>query len=321
MKHSTRLACAFVASAIIVCAGCQGGGTGPQPQTARPKILFLVKTLSNPFFLTMQKGAERGAAEAGVELIFIAPQRETDIDAQVSMLSDKLNQGVAAVCIAPAGSKELVPPLKQANRKNIPVFNIDNRLDPDTVKSEGLKIVSYIGADNEQGGYLAGKYLAEKLTGEGKVAMLEGIPGVDNAENRKAGFLRAIKEHPGLTVVASQAAMWDQDKGYDVMADVLRVQPDLAGLFYANDMMALGALRAIEQAGKTGKIIVTSYDNLEAAQAEIKAGRMACSIEQHPDLMGYEGVKRAAAYLKGETVPPEILVNLEVIDKAKLEKD
>ncbi|MBE7557883.1 substrate-binding domain-containing protein [bacterium] len=314
MHTSTRSRIAIVLAALAAFFGC---GTR-EPSSERPRILFLVKTLSNPFFLTMQEGAERGAREAGVELIFIAPQRETDIDAQVGMLLDKLNQGVSAVCIAPAGSRELVPPLLEANRRGIPVFNIDNRLDPATVEKEGLRLVSYIGADNEQGGYLAGRYLAEKLGGQGKVAMLEGIPGVDNAENRKAGFLRAVGEHPGIKVVASQAAMWDQDKGYDAMADILRVYPDLAGLFCANDMMALGAIRAIEQAGRTGSIIVTSYDNLVAAQEAIKAGRIACSIEQHPDLMGYEGVVRAAAYLRGEAVPPELLVNLEVIDKSKL---
>ena len=309
----------LAAMIVALLAGCNPTTETP-PQGEKPlTILFLVKTMSNPFFVTMQQGAERAAAEAGVELIFTAPQKETDVDQQVSILSQKINQGVDAICIAPAGSRELVLPLKEANRRNIPVFNIDNRLDPETLREQDVAIVSYIGADNEAGGYLAGKYLAEAIGGKGEVAMLEGIPGVDNAENRKAGFLRAVKEYPEITVVASQAAMWDQDKGYDITADLLRAHPNLVGMFCANDMMALGAVRAIEQAGKSEAVKVTSYDNLEAAQAEIRKGRLAASIEQHPDLMGYEGVMRAAAYLRGASVPPEILVDLEVIDRAKLD--
>ena len=99
--------------------------------------------------------------------------------------------------------------------------------------------------------------------------MLEGIPGADNAEARKRGFLAAVAEAPGIEVVASQTGRWEMDRANEAFANVLTRRPDISGLFCANDMMALGAIRAIEAAGKTGKIVVTSYDNLEAARDEI----------------------------------------------------
>ena len=189
----------------------------------------------------------------------------------------------------------------------------------ETAKAAGLSIDCYIGVDNEKGGEMAGNYLVKLLHGKGKVAMLEGIRGVDNAEARKRGFLKAI-ENTDCRLVASQSANWAQDQGLDVFANMLQAHPDIRGLFCANDMMALGAVQAIEQAGKTGEIFVTSYDNLKAAQQAILAGRLAATIEQHPELMGYEGVVTADNLIKGKTVSKEKLIRLDLITKEKIVK-
>jgi ribose transport system substrate-binding protein len=314
-----------LASALLL-VGCQPKqptttNAPPVPPTPpRPKVALVMKTMSNPFFIAMEKGARRAADELGVDLDVQTPPEETDIDKQIAIVEDMIAKKVDVICIAPAGSKEIAPVLKQAKDAGLFVINLDNRVDPQAAEQVGLVLDSYVGADNEEGGYMASKYLAEQLGGKGNVAMLEGIPGVDNAEARKRGFLRAMKEYPGITVVASQSAHWKQPEALNVMTDILQAHKDLDGLFCANDMMALGAIEAIAAAGRTGRIRVTSYDNLEAAQKEILGGRLDATIEQHPDLMGEWGVRYAVDLVNGKQIPKEKLVQLDLVTKEVVQK-
>jgi ribose transport system substrate-binding protein len=194
-----------------------------------------------------------------VELEVQAPAQETDKERQFAMVQDITAKGVDAILIAPADSKGIVPALKQAADKEILVINLDNRVDTDAASAAGLALGAYVGADNEEGGRLAGQAMVEKLSA-GKVAVLEGIRGVDNAESRKRGFAEAVQGK--LDVAASDTAEWDTQKAYAKFQSMMAAQPELAGLFCANDKMALGALKAISEAGKKGKITVIGYDNI-----------------------------------------------------------
>jgi len=279
-----------------------------------------MKTLTNPFFLEMERGAREAAEEFGVQLEVVAAERETSIDQQIALIEDMVTRNVDAIIIAPIDSKAVAPALAQAKQAGIPVINLDNRIDAEAARSVGLEVDIFISADNEIGGRLAGAYLATLLGGRGKVAMLEGIPGVDNAEGRKRGFFAAMELFPDIEIVASQTAHWQTEEALNVFTNILQAHPDLDGLFAANDMMALGAIQAIEAAGKRGEIYVTSYDNLEAAQDAILRGEMHATIEQNPALMGYHGVRFAVDLINGKPVPEEFMVPLEVVDRLKLEE-
>ena len=284
----------------------------------RHRVALIMKTLSNPFFISMQEGAERAAEELNVDLITLAQPKETDADKQLDNIENMIAEKVDALLVAPADSKAVVAPLMKAQKAGLLVINIDNRIDPETAKAKGFSC-PYIGADNEEGGYLAGKHLAKLLGGKGKVVILEGIRGVDNAEARRRGFEKAMAEHKDITIVDKQTANWDMMQGMDVFANMLASQPDIQGLFCANDMMALGAVRAIDEAKKTGQIYVVAYDNLKEAQVEIKKGTLHGTIEQHPDLMGGWGVRKAVEALEGKEIEKEILVTLELITAESFE--
>ncbi len=286
---------------------------------AQTQIALIMKTLTNPFFLAMEEGARKAAEEFDVDLIVVSAEGETSITQQIGLIEDMTTKQVRAIVIAPIDSKAVVPALAKAQKAGIHVINIDNRIDPVAAKEGGLDIETFISASNVVGGTLATSYLACLLGGSGKVAMLEGIPGVDNAEGRKAGFLAAVSLFPGIEVVASQTAHWKTEEALNVFSDILMAHPDLDGVFCANDMMALGAIQAIDAAGKTGEIYVTSYDNLDAAQAAIIEGKMHATIEQNPALMGYYGVKFALDAVEGKEIPKEFMVPLKVVDLLVLE--
>lgn len=292
-----------------------------KPKSERP-VALIMKTLNNEFFQTMERGGREAAKEIGVKLRVESISRETAIEEQAQRVEAMIGQNVIAILIAPADSKALVKPLLAANKAGIPVINLDNPLDADEVKAQGLEYVAYIGTDNVKGAYMSTKELIRAMGGEGKVAMLEGIRAADNAQKRRQGFEKAVGETGGkVEEVYHETANWETEPAYNVLASAIQNHPEIEGVFCANDSMALGAIRAIEGAGKTGKILVAGFDNLKAAQEEIMKGTLHCTIDQHPEWMAAEGVKMAKRLMEGETIGEDErikLVELELITKEVL---
>ncbi len=278
------------------------------------KLALVVKTRNNPFFSPMIKEAESEAKKLGMILEVQAPAQETDKEKQFAIVQDLTARKVDAILIAPADSKAIVPALKKAEDAGITVINLDNRVDAAAAKTGGLKPLSYVGADNEAGGKIAGKAMLKALNNKGKVAVLEGIRGADNAEARKRGFQSAVKDK--LEIVASESANWDTQQAYNKTQSILAAHSDVQGLFCANDKMALGAMKAIAEAGKKGKVVVIGYDNIPDVKPYLQSGEMKATIDQHPDSMGGYGVKMAVGALT-KTAPAgrELLVPLQVITK------
>jgi ribose transport system substrate-binding protein len=290
----------------------------------RRPVALIMKTMTNEFFQTMEKGGRDEAKRLGVRLLVQSASRETAIDDQADIVSAMVGSKVEVILIAPADSKGLVRPLLAANRAGIPVINLDNPLDPGEVKAQGLKLVSYIGTDNVKGAEMATRELIRAMGGKGNIAMLEGIKAADNAQKRRQGYLNAVAETKGKVVeMAHESANWETEQAANAFAAMLQARPQIEGLFCANDNMALGAIRAIEAAGKTGKILVAGFDNLKAIQGEVLKGTVHCTIDQHADWMAAEGVKMALKLMRGEEIPESDrvkLVNLELITKEVLQK-
>ncbi|MBM3495887.1 MAG: sugar ABC transporter substrate-binding protein [Armatimonadetes bacterium] len=278
------------------------------------KLALVVKTRNNPFFDPMIKAAEAEAKRLGVSLEVQAPPQESDKELQFSIVENLTAKGVDAILIAPADSKGIVPALKRATEKGVLVINIDNRVDGPAASSGGLTLGGYVGADNQEGGRLAGQAMLGYLGGFGEVAVLEGIRGADNAEARKRGFEGSVSG--SLQIVAKDTAEWDTQKAYAKFQTMLAAHPDIKGLFCANDKMALGAMKAIEESGRKGRITVIGYDNIPEIGPYLAAGDLKATIEQHPDLMGRYGVLMAVGILEG-SVPRgrEFLVPLEIVTR------
>jgi ribose transport system substrate-binding protein len=284
-------------------------------KAAKPyKIALVVKTRNNPFFDPMIKAFEAEGKALGVTVEVQSPPQEGDTEKQFSIVDNIVAKGADAILVTPADSKGIIPALKKAQDKGILVVNLDNRVDKTSAEAAGLQLGGYVGADNEQGGKLAGEEMVKALGGKGKVAILEGIRGVDNAEARKRGFEAGVKDK--LDVVAKETGEWETEKAYSKFQSILATHKDLVGVFCANDNMALGVIKAISEAGMKGKITVIGYDNIKDVLPHLQSGAMLATIEQHPDFMGKYGAKMAVGILNG-TVPKgrEYLVNLDVIKK------
>ena len=279
-------------------------------------IALVMKTLTNPFFIEMEKGARKAENELGINLIVKTGAKETSIEQQISIVEELIISKVDAIVIAPGSLTELIPVLKKAHDAKIQIVNIDNRLDPTFLKKVGLTDVPFISVDNEEGAYKSAKYISDKVIKPTKVALLEGILGADNAEQRKKGALKAFKENSNIQIVASETANWKIDEALTVSSTIFSKNPDIGAIFCANDMMALGAIQYLD-ISKRNDVLVAGFDDLEEAERAISKGKMQVTINQQADIQGYTGVIYAFEMLNGKKPPTETIIDTKLITSSK----
>ena len=294
MRAATRSISALLIAVYLVACGQPDAGMPPGAEAeSKPVIALVMKSLANEFFVTMADGARAHQEDHPdqYQLIVNGIRNEIDLAQQVALIDQMIASNVDAIIVAPADSKAMVPALARAVAAGIVVVNIDNRLDGDILGEYGLEI-PFVGPDNFVGAELVGRYIAERMSPGEEVAILEGVPTAYNSQQRTAGFQKAI-EDAGLKVVAQQSAQWDQTTAVTITSGMLVQNPNLAAIFAANDNMALGAVAAVTQAGKTGQIAVVGFDNISAIQQLIREGSVLATADQHADLLAVYGIEYA----------------------------
>lgn len=318
-----RFLAPFIALGLVACGQSSGPSvtttTAPPaaeaPAPAKLKIGLVMKTLTNPFFVEMEKGARRAEQELNIQLKVATAAQETSIEQQIQLLEDLIAAKTNAIVIAPGDSQRLVPTLKKAIDAGIKVVNIDNRLDPQTVEQAGLQPIAFVSVDNEAGAYKAAKFLADSAKGKTEAAILEGIRSADNARQRMNGAKRAFAENKDIRVVASETANWGIDEAYSVTKAIMTKHPNVQLLFAANDMMAIGAVKYLQESGKS-KVKVAGFDALAEALSEIQAGRMVATVDQQAAEQGYQGVVLAHKLLQGQSIPINTTIDTKLVTTA-----
>lgn len=272
------------------------------PAMAKDAIALVISTLDNPFFVTLKEGAEKQAKALDYDLVVLDSQN--DPAKELANVEDISVRGVKILLINPTDSDAVGNAIAVANQKKLPVITLDR------AANKG-QVVSHIASDNTAGGEMAGNYIAEKLGKGAKIIQLEGIAGTSAARERGAGFAKAAQAHD-FKILASQPADFDRSKGLNVMENLLTAQPEVQGVFAQNDEMALGALRAIQAAGKKDLVLV-GFDGTDDGVKAVKGGKMAATIAQQPEKIGEIGVQTADKVLKGEKVEASIPVELKII--------
>lgn len=310
MNASRRIA--FLALAILATA-CNRGAT-----TGKPTVALVVKTMNNPFFIEMARGAQAAADSLGMTLVVQAPSREIDTEQQMQIVENLVQRHVDVLAIVPNGSREIAPAVAKANQAGIPVLGVDTRIDTTALRAAQGRIESFIGSDNVDGGRLAGEYLAQRLGGTGRVAVLEGVAGHETADARLRGFREAIAKYPGMSIVSSQPANMERDLAFTVMQNTLQAHPDVQGVFACNDVMALGAVEAIAAANRSAPVVVVGFDAQDDARQAMRDGKLAASIAQHPADMGRLAVVSAWRVLHKEPVAAEQPVRIALVTRDSL---
>ena len=323
LRLARRRVSHLLVAVLLAVAACdeapEPGGTTDRGAAApaRPTVGLVMKTLTNPFFIEMERGARRAAADLDVDLVVRDAARETSIEQQIAIVDDLVASGVNAIVIAPADSGRLIPVLKKAIDRGIVVVNVDNALDPALAKSFGLPEIPFISVDNEAGAFKAVQALAAARPEGGEALIIEGIRDAANAEARRRGARRGFEAAGNVRVVASDTANWKIDEGHAVAARAFAAHPSIKLVFAANDMMALGIVQYLKEIDRND-VRVAGYDAIDEAERAIVAGDLFATVDQQGAEQGYLGVDYAVRILNGEHVPAVTQLDTILITRASL---
>jgi ribose transport system substrate-binding protein len=276
----------LIISLLLISLNC----LGVQAAEKKYNVAVIVSTLvGNYFQIRLAEGCKKVGEELGVEVSIYAPTNFADYAEQINIVENLIIKKVDLILLNPNHPQALVPVIEAAVASGIPVVCVDNRPETD-------KILFFTGTSNEIESYKAGHYIADKIGGKGKVAILMGEVGYPNAILRTEGFKRAMKEYPGIEIVAEQNAHWTEQGGLEVTESILQTHSDIAALWCECDNIAFGAAKACEVKGV--RPLIVGFDGIPEAFEAIKAGRIDATVAQFPDRMGAVGMRAGVAYLE-----------------------
>ncbi len=300
-----KLKLAGLAAAVAVAAGSMVSAVSAQDIS----MAFIVKDMNNPYYWRMGEGAKRAAEELGIELSYVSAEFNGDIEGQIAVVESELVKQPDGIVLVPMNGTALIPKVMEANAAGIPVITADTRVDDGPAKVE-----TFVGLDERSSFAGMAEWVVEQLDGEGQVAILEGFRGSSTAELRLNGMMDVFNANPGIEVVASISADWDQEKGLKAAEDILQSNPEVDAILGSNDLMALGAVQAVKGACKMDDIIVVGDDAIPSALAALKAGELNATIDGNTDLVGYEAVMAAYRHVtKGEALDDWIVVDSSIM--------
>ena len=306
-----RLGLALLVVAVARCGGTAAprAASAPRPAAAKPVIGVSLLTRTHPFYQELEAGLREAAARHGYELLVQAG--EFDVARQKDQVENFIVSRVAAIIVAPCDSNSIGTTIQAANHAGIPVFTADI-----AVLAEGVKVISHVASDNVAGGRLAADALARALGGRGTVAIIDH-PEVESVIQRVRGFEeRLAAAYPEMRVVAKLSGRGSKDMAFRTAEDILQSHPALDGIFGINDDSALGALAAVEKAGRSGRVTIVGFDAIPEARAAIAAGKIFADVIQRPHEIGARSVDAVAAYLAGQPVEPVTLIDCQLFTRA-----
>ena len=272
--------------------------------SAKDNLALVVSTLNNPFFVTLKEGAVQKANELGYDLVVLDSQNNPA--KELANVEDTIVKGAKVILINPTDSDAVGNAVLAANKAGIPVITLDR------AAGKG-EVISHIASDNVAGGKMAGDFIFEKLGADAKIIQLQGIVGTSASRERGEGFVLSAQVNK-LIILTAQPADFDRAKGMNVMQNLLTAYPTLQAVFAENDEMALGAVRAIQTAGRND-ILVVGFDGTQDGVKSVERGKMAATVAQQPEKIGSMGIEIADKVIKGEKVEQKVPVELKLITK------
>ena len=303
MRLIKCIATILMATTILI--GCGGENAETTTVEEKPIVALVVKSLANEFFVNMADSARahQAANADDYELIVNGLKDENDLSQQVTLLEQMTARGAESIVVAPAASKALIPAIKRARQRGVIVVNIDNQLDRDLLAQADIQ-VPFVGPDNRAGARLAADHLATTLSPGDQVAIIGGIATAYNGQQRQLGFEDAMAA-ANINIVSTQAGNWEQARASSIAAAMIAEHPDLKALLCSNDSMAIGAVAAVRQAGRTEQIQVIGYDNIDAARELLSQGDMLATVDQYGDQLAIYGIEYGLQIFRSGQVPAD----------------
>ncbi len=301
---------------VAVFTGCGGDDSDDKGDTgnaeAPAKFALFMTHMSNAFTIELSDAVKAQAKELGVELT--VNDAAQDVAKQISQIETAVNQGVAGIIIEPVSVDGILPGVQMAKESGVTVVIVNQQI------SDPSAADAYVGVSNADGGEMEMTKAAEDLGGSGNVAFLYGPMGSDAQLGRLEGYQRVLDKNPDIKVVFDSTAEWDTAKALSLVENWLQANKELKAIIAQNDGMALGALKAIEDANLQDSIKVYGLDATPDALQAVKDGRLAATVSQSTTAQGTEAMKACYDITNDETVDSEILVDFTLITKDNIDE-
>jgi ribose transport system substrate-binding protein len=315
----TGVGTAAVAAALaLLAAGCGSSGTigqspgGGAEAPANKNLVLLPGLKAEPFYISMQCGAQEEAAKLGYQLATQAPD-QFEAALQTPIVTGVLATRPAGVLIAPTDDVALANPMTQLKTAGIKVVEVDTRLQDESVA------LSTVSSNNEQGGRLAAQTVAQLIGDKGKVMVLNTKAGTSTTDARARGFEQEIANHPGITYLGQEYTENQPAVAAQKVTAKLASDPDLVGVFATNLNSGEGAATGLRNAGKTDQVRLVGFDASPKQIEGMRSGEVSALIAQDPATIGRQGVDQAVAAIEGKPVQREIQTDLIAITQADMD--
>ena len=316
-----------MAMSLAACGGDQSGDTAKTDDNSQQsgagdsaasgtsqknyKIALCMSHQTNEFTTAVGKGAKEKAAELGVTVeVFDGKQ---DQQTQINQIETAISQGYDGILVEPISADGIVPAVKEANDAGVPVITVVQQM-----KNQDTMAASYCGGDEAAASKMQMQKALDALNGKGNIAIIYGPMGSDAQLKRKAGYDEILAKYPDVKVVFEETANWVTADALKLVENWLSTGKDINAVVSQNDSMAMGALKAIEDAGKQDSIPVYGLDAVSDAVKAIADGRLTGTVSQDAPGQGALGVQTMVNYLNGEKVEPVNYTECVWVDKSNV---
>ncbi|MDX5630272.1 MULTISPECIES: substrate-binding domain-containing protein [unclassified Brenneria] len=286
---------------------------GPLPAANNKlKIGGVSKTLTNEYWRSLGQGYKNVAQKYGFTLAYQAAANEDDQLGQLSIAETLIAQGFNGLLVSPQTDANLQPAYERAKSKGIPVVNVNDAVMPNAAY--------YVGNVQKDNGVRVANWFIKNKPEGGKVAIIEGQPGVYAAAQRTKGFRETIEANGKYAVVASIPANWSRENAYNSASTILQQHPDLIGFYANNDGMALGVVEAVRSQGKSNQVAVFGTDGISDAYASVRRGELTGTVDSFPILTGEVAMEVMLRLINGQKLSrvvstPQALITKENVDE------
>lgn len=312
-KKVLCLVLALVFCTVVFLTGCskpadpQANAPAPESGATKVKIGVSISNFDDTFLMYMKDGMDAYAKTLGTDVEVTYVDAKEDAAKQLSQVENFVSQGMSAVVVVPVNTEATEPITAACAKAKTPLVYV-NRL-PGNLPSD----VVFVGSNSIDAGTFQMEYIAEKLGGKGNVVIMIGKLDNEAATKRTEGVEAVAAKYPDIKIIKKQTANWSREEGMSLMENWLSSGDQIDAVASNNDDMALGALKAIEAAGKLGKIIVGGVDATPDAIAELEAGKLNVTVFQDAAGQGSGAIKAAFSMAKGEKVENKVWIPFQLV--------
>ncbi len=272
-------------------------------QRDRKVIGLSMLTLDIPFHRELRAGVERAARQAGLEVV-VTDSHYRASDQATHLAAHVASDDVDALLVTPCDPVAVGAAIDQANRAGLPVFTVD-------IASAGDRgrVVTHVGSDNVEGGRMAGELMVKALGGRGTVLMVMN-PGIASMLDRIRGFREVVGTARGVLVIGEIPVFGQPRQESAALIGEMLGRAQVKGIFCCNDEFAMGAVAAVEAAGRAGQVTIVGFDGTDEARQAIRAGKIHADVVQQPARMAELVVGAIRDHLAGKPVPPRVVAEL-----------